>query len=75
MGIALESMRMDKIREAISQSDDTQGILNYCQQSCLRLVQNRSFRQQVRQLLLALWTRLSFLFSILFILYLFSLRY
>ena len=58
LGIALETYRMDKIEYSISHSDDVSAMLNYSQTACLRLVQNRAFRQQVLRLIARLYREL-----------------
>lgn len=48
LGIAIESRRLDKLEEAIVNSDNIPAMLNYCQNVSMSLIYNRDFRQTVR---------------------------
>lgn len=50
LGIALETHRLDKVREVISKSDDIEEMLRHCFQLSLTVIKNRDFRQQVWRL-------------------------
>jgi 26S proteasome regulatory subunit N2 len=47
LGIALEARRLDKIEQAIANSDDLSGMLSYCLKVSTELVLSHSFRRQV----------------------------
>ena len=50
VGVALESRRLDKLEQVISQSTtDRTRILQYSLRVCQKLILNRNFRQQVGQ--------------------------
>eukprot|EP00976_Prorocentrum_cordatum_P080015 1183811-Prorocentrum_minimum.AAC.3 len=47
IGIALESRRIDKLKESILKSEDVASTLAYTLKASLKLVTSREFRQQV----------------------------
>ena len=51
VGIALESVRLDKLEECIKAGTDKAATLAYCLEACQTLVQSRSFRDQVLKVL------------------------
>lgn len=55
IGIALESRRLDKLRDAVSLAPDPAALLDYTFSLCQRLVISRSFRQQVLAVLVELY--------------------
>lgn len=50
LGIAIESRRLDKIRESIKLSPDRPAMLAYGYRICMNQVTSREFRQEVRML-------------------------
>lgn len=48
LGIAIESRRLDKVREAIKLSPDRPAMLAYAYRICMNQIANREFRQEVR---------------------------
>lgn len=54
LGIALESRRIDKLREAIKLSPEPAGMLAYAYKVCLTLITSREFRQVVLGILVEL---------------------
>ena len=59
VGIALESVRLDKLEECITKAaDDRPAILSYALDACQTLVQSRSFRNQVLKVLVAQYRQL-----------------
>lgn len=59
LGIALETRRLDKVKEAITGSDDVVGMLAYAQKLCMDVVLNRDFRHKVLRLLVDLHNQMS----------------
>lgn len=55
IGIALESLRLDKLEEAIRRSPDCAATLDYSLRACQKLVTHRRFREQVLWLLVKLY--------------------
>jgi len=55
LGIAIEARRMDKIKEAILGSSDSQAMLEYCMNTCLLHVSVRDYRHQIFALLVELY--------------------
>jgi 26S proteasome regulatory subunit N2 len=51
VGIALESVRLDKLEECIRVSPDSAATLSYTLEACQTLVQSRNFRDQVLKVL------------------------
>jgi 26S proteasome regulatory subunit N2 len=58
VGIALESVRLDKLEECIKAGTDKAATLAYCLEACQTLVQSRSFRDQVLKVLVAQYRQL-----------------
>ena len=59
VGIALESVRLDKLEECITKAaEDRPAILSYTLDACQTLVQSRSFRNQVLKVLVAQYRQL-----------------
>lgn len=58
VGIALESVRLDKLEECIKAGTDKAATLVYCLEACQTLVQSRSFRDQVLKVLVAQYRQL-----------------
>jgi 26S proteasome regulatory subunit N2 len=56
LGIALESHRMDKVREAISSSNDEDAMLSYCFTLAQEVIHSRDFRQEVFRELATIYT-------------------
>jgi len=55
IGIALESRRIDKLKESILKSEDVASTLAYTLKASLKLVTSREFRQQVLRVLVELY--------------------
>jgi 26S proteasome regulatory subunit N2 len=49
LGIAIESRRLDKIKESIIKSGETSAMLDYCFDNAMNLVAQRDFRHSVSQ--------------------------
>ena len=49
VGVALEGRRLDKLEEVVQRSNDVPATLGYALKVCQKLVINRDFRQQVRE--------------------------
>jgi 26S proteasome regulatory subunit N2 len=47
LGIAIESRRLDKIKESITRSGETSAMLDYCFDNAMNLVTLRDFRHSV----------------------------
>lgn len=58
LGIALETRRMDIVKDAIMKSDDVAGMLVYAFQVTMSLIQNRGFRNTVLHCLVELYRSL-----------------
>jgi 26S proteasome regulatory subunit N2 len=58
LGIALETRRMDIVRDSIMRSDDVGAMLAYAFQVTMSLIQNRSFRNTVLECLVELYRNL-----------------
>lgn len=58
LGIALETRRMDIVKESIMKSEDVAGMLAYAFQVTMSLIQNRGFRNTVLQCLVELYSSL-----------------
>lgn len=55
LGIALETRRMDIVKQSIMKSDDVQGMLAYAFRITMSLIQNRAFRNTVLRCLVDLY--------------------
>jgi 26S proteasome regulatory subunit N2 len=55
LGIAIESRRLDKIKESIVKSGDTSAMLDYCFENAMNLVTLRDFRQSVLKTLVEVY--------------------
>mmetsp|Transcript_32100 Transcript_32100/g.43961 ORF Transcript_32100/g.43961 Transcript_32100/m.43961 type:complete len:985 (-) Transcript_32100:98-3052(-) len=58
LGIALECRRMDKVRQAITSSENVGEMLEYCFRVALRVVKNLDFRKMVLRELVDLYNEL-----------------
>lgn len=58
LGIALETRRMDIVKESIMKSEDVAGMLAYAFQVTMSLIQNRGFRNTVLHCLVDLYSSL-----------------
>ena len=58
VGIALESVRLDKLEECIRVSTDRAATLSYTLEACQTLVQSRSFRDHVLKVLVSQYRQL-----------------
>lgn len=58
LGIALETRRMDVVKESIVKSDDVGAMLAYAFQVTMGLIQNRGFRNTVLECLVTLYRNL-----------------
>lgn len=58
LGIALETRRMDVVKESIMKSDDVAAMLAYAFQITMSLIQNRGFRNEVLDCLVSLYDSL-----------------
>lgn len=58
MGIAIECRRLDKLEEAITKSDNVQGILSYCINVSHSFVNLREYRREVLRLLVQVYQKL-----------------
>ena len=59
VGIALESVRLDKLEQCIQIATDRAAILSYTLETCQTLVQSRSFRNQVLEVLVAQYRQIA----------------
>eukprot|EP01126_Amoeba_proteus_P011685 TRINITY_DN1475_c0_g1_i15.p1 TRINITY_DN1475_c0_g1~~TRINITY_DN1475_c0_g1_i15.p1 ORF type:complete len:899 (-),score=231.35 TRINITY_DN1475_c0_g1_i15:56-2752(-) len=57
MGIALESIRLDLVEKVVLSSDREKEMLQYCYDCCMKLVNNRSFKFKILQLLVTLFKK------------------
>jgi 26S proteasome regulatory subunit N2 len=55
IGIALESRRLDKLREAIERSGSFEEKLSYTFSIAQKIIKNKDFRTEVLRLLLAIY--------------------
>lgn len=55
LGIALESRRLDKVKESVERSGDVHGLLRYALRVCRTLVTSKDFRMTVLDTLLAMY--------------------
>lgn len=55
IGIAIESKRLDKVREAIEKSKNVEEMLSYTYTIAQNIVKNKNFRQDILQLLLRIY--------------------
>jgi 26S proteasome regulatory subunit N2 len=58
VGIALESVRLDKLEQCIQVATDRAAILSYTLEACQTLAQSRGFRDQVLKVLVAQYRQL-----------------
>ncbi|KAJ8497333.1 hypothetical protein OPV22_007885 [Ensete ventricosum] len=58
MGMAIECRRLDKLEEAITQSDNVHGALSYCITLSHSFVNHREYRCEVLRLLVKIYQRL-----------------
>ena len=56
LGIALETHRLDKVKQAISCSGSVSDLLNHCLLLSQTVVQNRAFRQQLLRELVSIYS-------------------
>eukprot|EP01127_Copromyxa_protea_P014006 TRINITY_DN383_c0_g1_i2.p1 TRINITY_DN383_c0_g1~~TRINITY_DN383_c0_g1_i2.p1 ORF type:complete len:979 (-),score=262.92 TRINITY_DN383_c0_g1_i2:24-2570(-) len=59
MGMAIESMRLDVIERVVSESANEKEMLQYCYECCMQLLVNRSFKQRILKLLVALYKKVA----------------
>ena len=55
LGIAIESRRLDRIKECILRSDDVPFMLDYCFNLCLKVIKSREYRQKIILILVQLY--------------------
>jgi len=55
IGIALESKRLDKVREFIEKSNNVEEMLSYTYTIAQNIVKNKNFRNDILQLLLRIY--------------------
>ncbi|KAG3100482.1 26S proteasome non-ATPase regulatory subunit 1 A [Phytophthora idaei] len=55
MGIALETRRLDQVKECLARSTDVSAALSYCFEICKTVVSNRHFRLKVFEVMLEVY--------------------
>eukprot|EP00931_Biecheleriopsis_adriatica_P069524 TRINITY_DN4335_c0_g1_i6.p1 TRINITY_DN4335_c0_g1~~TRINITY_DN4335_c0_g1_i6.p1 ORF type:complete len:1069 (+),score=312.53 TRINITY_DN4335_c0_g1_i6:64-3270(+) len=56
LGMALETRRLDRVKEFIMKSDDVPGMLEYAQLSAMTLITSKAFRERVLKALIEIHT-------------------